>query len=48
MAELTDNGSRGYINKIGKFRIKKPQLDTYLGKCQRGLQKLKNREDRVG
>lgn len=38
MAELPGNGSRGYINKLGKFIIKKPQLDTYLaGKFHEGL-----------
>jgi hypothetical protein len=38
MAELSGNGHRGYINKLGQFTIKKSQLDTYLpGKFHEGL-----------
>jgi WG containing repeat len=28
IAELPNNGTRGYINKLGRFMIKNPQLDT--------------------
>jgi WG containing repeat len=30
VAELPNNGARGYINKQGKFTIKIPQLDIYI------------------
>jgi WG containing repeat len=29
IAELPNNGTRGYINQLGKFTIKNPQLDIY-------------------
>ncbi|PSB58518.1 WG repeat-containing protein [Chamaesiphon polymorphus] len=38
LAELPNNGTRGYINKLGKFTIENPKLDIYrAGDFQEGM-----------